>query len=43
VLLGTLVGGYYSAQISRNIPQNYVRNSVIVASFLITAYFFYAN
>lgn len=43
VLLGTLIGGYYSAQISRNIPQNYVRNSVIIASFLITAYFFYAN
>ncbi|CDT85594.1 Putative membrane protein [Vibrio coralliirubri] len=43
VLLGTLVGGYYSAKISRRIPQQYVRTTVIIASFLITAYFFYTN
>lgn len=43
VLFGTLVGGYYSAKVSRRIPQQYVRTTVIIASFLITAYFFYTN
>ncbi len=43
VLFGTLVGGYYSAKVSRRIPQQYVRTTVIIASFLITAYFFYAK
>ncbi|PMN55136.1 permease [Vibrio lentus] len=43
VLFGTLVGGYYSAKVSRRIPQQYVRTTVIIASFLITAYFFYAR
>ena len=34
VLFGTLVGGYYSAKVSRRIPQQYVRTTVIIASFL---------
>lgn len=41
VLLGTLMGGYLAARISRHIPQNYVRSFVIIASFTITLYFFY--
>ena len=42
VLLGTLVGGYVAAHVSRQLPQAYVRNFVIVASCGITGYFFYA-
>lgn len=41
VLIGTLVGGYFAARISRQIPQVYVRNFVILAGVCITAYFFY--
>lgn len=41
VLLGTMVGGYIAARISRQLPQQYVRAFVIVASISITAYFFY--
>lgn len=40
VLIGTLTGGYIAAHLSRNIPQQYVRNFVILVSALITAYFF---
>lgn len=43
VLLGTLVGGYAAAHVSRQLPQNYVRAFVIVASIGITAYFFFAT
>lgn len=41
VLIGTLAGGYYAAHYSRQLPQQWVRNFVIVASCAITAYFFY--
>ncbi|MBL4613730.1 MAG: sulfite exporter TauE/SafE family protein, partial [Magnetovibrio sp.] len=41
VLLGTLTGGYLAARISRNIPQSYVRGFVIIASIVVTIYFFY--
>ncbi len=41
VLLGTLVGGYASAHISRQLPQQQIRNLVMVASCAITLYFFY--
>jgi len=40
VLLGTLVGGYVAAHISRQVPQAYVRAFVIFASTSITIYFF---
>ncbi|GAA5136315.1 sulfite exporter TauE/SafE family protein [Thalassotalea piscium] len=40
VLLGTLIGGYFSAQVSRNIAQKHVRLFVIVASVATTLYFF---
>ena len=43
VLLGTLVGGYAAAQLSRRLPQQYVRGVVIVASIAVTGYFFYAG
>ena len=46
VLVGTLVGGYVAAHISRNLSQRYVRFFVILASCGITVYFFidtYAN
>ena len=41
VLLGTLCGGYVAAHWSRRLPQQWVRNFVIVASSGITLYFFY--
>ncbi|WP_415891200.1 sulfite exporter TauE/SafE family protein [Neptuniibacter sp. SY11_33] len=41
VLVGTLAGGYYAAHYSRQLPQQWVRNFVIIASCGITAYFFY--
>jgi uncharacterized membrane protein YfcA len=41
VLLGTLAGGYVAARVSRKIPQIYVRYFVILASIVITIYFFY--
>lgn len=40
VLAGTLVGGYVAAHISRQLPQQYVRAFVILASCGITIYFF---
>ncbi|MBW3696932.1 sulfite exporter TauE/SafE family protein [Vibrio sp. T187] len=43
VLLGTLVGGYYSAKISRGISQRAIRTTVTIASVLITCYFFYST
>jgi len=43
VLLGTFVGGYFAAHLSRKLPQSYVRAFVIFASIGITAYFFYDN
>jgi uncharacterized membrane protein YfcA len=41
VLLGTLTGGYVAANLSRQLPQNWVRAFVIVASIGVTTYFFY--
>ncbi len=41
VLLGTLTGGFVAAHVSRQIPQRYVRQFVILASSGITAYFFF--
>ncbi|MGB2079903.1 MAG: sulfite exporter TauE/SafE family protein [Vibrio sp.] len=41
VLLGTLLGGYYSAQVSMRLPQIYIRYFVIFISCVTTAYFFY--
>jgi len=40
VLVGSLVGGYVAAHFSRQLPQQYVRNFVILASTAITIYFF---
>lgn len=41
VLTGTLTGGYAAAHLSRKLPQQLVRNFVIIASIGITMYFFY--
>ncbi|MEH6471422.1 MAG: sulfite exporter TauE/SafE family protein [Halopseudomonas sp.] len=41
VLLGTLLGGYIAAHISRQLPQQQVRTAVVIASCAITVYFFY--
>jgi uncharacterized membrane protein YfcA len=41
VLTGTLLGGYVAAHLSRQLPQQYVRNFVVIASTGITLYFFY--
>ena len=41
VLLGTLTGGAIAAHISRQLPQTLVRNFVIIASIIITGWFFY--
>lgn len=41
VLVGTLLGGYFSANISMRVPQRYTRLLVIVMSIIITLYFFY--
>ena len=41
VLLGTLVGGFVAAHVSRQLSQQLVRNFVIVASSAITLYFFF--
>ncbi len=40
VLLGTLTGGYVAAHLSRQLPQQLIRNAVILASGAITLYFF---
>lgn len=42
-LLGTLVGGYYSAKVSRGISQQAIRTTVLFASVMITGYFFYST
>jgi|TARA_B110000116_G_C16722422_1_gene529767 uncharacterized membrane protein YfcA len=41
VLCGTLVGGYVAANVSRQLPQKYVRHFVILASIMTTLYFFF--
>ena len=41
VLTGTLIGGYLAAHYARLLPQHWVRGLVMVASVLITLYFFY--
>jgi uncharacterized membrane protein YfcA len=41
VLFGTLSGGYVAADLSRKLPQKYVRRFVIFASLVTTAYFFF--
>jgi hypothetical protein len=41
VLLGTLLGGYYSAHISMTLNQTYIRWFIISMSSGITVYFFY--
>lgn len=43
VLLGTLVGGYLAAGLSRHLPQAVVRAGVLLAGAGITLYFFYEN
>ncbi len=40
VLLGTLIGGYVAARVSRQLPQAWVRGFVIAASVAITTWFF---
>ncbi|MCW8915991.1 MAG: sulfite exporter TauE/SafE family protein [Magnetovibrio sp.] len=40
VLVGSLVGGYMAALISRQLPQIYVRGFVVLVSISITTYFF---
>lgn len=40
VLVGTLMGGYVAAYLSRRLSQRYVRAFVIIASCAITVYFF---
>ncbi|MCF4173896.1 sulfite exporter TauE/SafE family protein [Vibrio mediterranei] len=41
VMLGTLTGGYFAADLSRKVPQSYVRGFVALSSIAITCYFFY--
>jgi uncharacterized protein len=41
VLVGTLTGGAIAAHLSRKLPQELVRNFVIIASIIITGWFFY--
>lgn len=41
LLIGTIVGGYVAANISRKVPQKYVKNFVLFASIIITGYFFF--
>ncbi|MCW9015138.1 MAG: sulfite exporter TauE/SafE family protein [Gammaproteobacteria bacterium] len=43
VLIGTLMGGYVAAHISKQLSQQYVRAFVIIASCGITVYFFIAT
>lgn len=43
VLVGTLIGGYYSAFVSMKLPQQYIRLFVILMSCVITGYFFYVT
>ena len=41
VLLGTLTGGFLAADISRRLPQRYVRAAVILTGIGMTGYFFF--
>jgi len=41
VLVGTLIGGYVAAHISKRLPQQFVRIFVIITSCVITTYFFF--
>lgn len=41
VMLGTLLGGYVAARVSRNVPQHYVKAFVALSSIAMTMYFFY--
>jgi uncharacterized membrane protein YfcA len=43
VLIGSLVGGYYAATVSRRLPQVWVKNLVLMISVSITSYFFYVT
>ena len=43
VLVGTVLGGYFSAHISMKLSQQYIRLFVVLMSSAITAYFFYIN
>lgn len=43
VLLGTLIGGYAAGHLSKRLPQNRVRQAILVASIGITGYFFIAS
>ena len=43
VLVGTLLGGYYSAHISMRLNQQYIRLFVVFMSSIITIYFFYVT
>jgi uncharacterized membrane protein YfcA len=41
VLLGALVGGYFAAHVSRQIPQKYVKTFIAMVSSGVTFYFFF--
>ncbi|RJX75359.1 sulfite exporter TauE/SafE family protein [Vibrio sinensis] len=41
VMLGTLLGGYIAARVSRQVDPSYVRGFVAVSSVVMTIYFFY--
>lgn len=43
VMLGTLVGGYAAARVSRNIAQHHIKNFVALSSIGMTCYFFWAT
>jgi uncharacterized membrane protein YfcA len=40
VLLGTLVGGYLAARLSRQLPERWIRGAVIVIGCAVTSYYF---
>ncbi len=41
VMLGTLVGGYVAARVSRSMPQHFIRHFVSLSSVAMTGYFFW--
>lgn len=41
VFIGTLIGGYIAAHVSRSIPQTYIRTAVILIAIVTTIYFFF--
>ena len=43
VMLGTLIGGFIAARISRRIDATYVRVGIIITSISLTVYFFYST